>query len=370
MGRNAMQPPKLPLVQTYRPRTFLEQGVAVPFTTPLLMGTRVRAGDGSVELMVPNPAGGRGLYILAWEHVKELCQPTAHDVVLCRRITALAAISPASVRTVARAVAAEGLAGEAAAAAAVAADTREREAKAVTNSLLRMALLEQVAPHDICRGATVAEDESRVRQAVASIAPRLALSPEDVESTLAQLAEAFQQVGAQGQAPPARLPRLLALLEQVCAEVAGWGGDDADGEAAALVCGVAELTSSIAERNLNDARLLTADMPGLLQKWAQEPRTITKATERPDWVLDGWEQICLSWRSADDDKPVHDVLAEMARMVPGLPREAADWVGGPPEVVEKLNRVGRSVPSGTDWRNGMTAFSATARNERLRALVA
>jgi hypothetical protein len=50
--------PTLPLAQSYDPATFLERGAVVPFTTPLLSGTRARKAErGGAELLVPNPSG-------------------------------------------------------------------------------------------------------------------------------------------------------------------------------------------------------------------------------------------------------------------------------------------------------------------------
>lgn len=107
--------PTLPLVQSYHPTTFLDRGVAVPFTTPLLAGTRARPAErGGTELVVPNPSGGRGVYILPWGDLRALCNPTVHDRRLNERAAALPAIAPSSIRDVARQVAAEGLAGPAA----------------------------------------------------------------------------------------------------------------------------------------------------------------------------------------------------------------------------------------------------------------
>ncbi|MBU6498939.1 MAG: hypothetical protein KGQ40_10460, partial [Rhodospirillales bacterium] len=57
-----------PAVESFLPSTFLERGVAVPFTTPQLAGARARPGTRvPLELVVPNPSGGRGHYILPWD---------------------------------------------------------------------------------------------------------------------------------------------------------------------------------------------------------------------------------------------------------------------------------------------------------------
>jgi hypothetical protein len=365
-----MQSPDLPLVQSCQPTTFLDRGVAVPFTTPLLAGTRARrAAGGGIDLIVPNPAGGRGVYILAWEHVRELCRPTVHDTLLNRRIAALGAVTPPTIRSAAREVAAEGLAGEAATQAADAADAADRDARLLTNYLLLLALIAQLDPHgaDLPTGGAL---EWRARQAVAAIAPRLGRTPDDVALALEQLAEVLLAVGLPGQAPPARIPRLLALLRGVRTDIDGWGHarSEVDGAALArMVCMQADLTLLIADRTLHDAHRLTADIPALLQVWARDQASVADIAGRPEWLLDGWEQICLLWRSADDGQPAHGVLAEMIQMVPALPREAAAWLGHPIDM-EALHRFRRALPVTGDWRTGTNAFTQIARNERLRAL--
>ena len=79
-----------PLIQRYRPRSFRERGVVAPFTSPLLSGGRLRwvprmgvAGH-DLELVVPNPSGGKGFYILPWGDIGSIWRPTMHDVELGR----------------------------------------------------------------------------------------------------------------------------------------------------------------------------------------------------------------------------------------------------------------------------------------------
>ena len=82
------------------PRTFLEWGVAVPFTTPLLSSGRVRPGRrGRPEMLMPNPSGGRGLYVFDLAAAPEVTSLTLHDRLLVERLLALSATKvPAPVR--------------------------------------------------------------------------------------------------------------------------------------------------------------------------------------------------------------------------------------------------------------------------------
>ena len=93
----------LPLLDAYTPTSFQERGVAVPFTTPRLAGARIRRPERSgTEFIVPNPSGGRGVYVLHWGALRQLCRPTVHDTLLHQRIARLAVIDPAGVRLAAR----------------------------------------------------------------------------------------------------------------------------------------------------------------------------------------------------------------------------------------------------------------------------
>jgi hypothetical protein len=59
----------------------------------MLAGARLRNSERTgIELVLQNPSGGRGVYILRWPGVQALCSPTLHDTVLFRRLTSLAVI--------------------------------------------------------------------------------------------------------------------------------------------------------------------------------------------------------------------------------------------------------------------------------------
>ncbi len=102
-----------------QPATFLERGVTVPFATPFLLGARIRPTDtrSGLEVVIGNPSGERGFYIVPWGALPEVCAPTLHDRRIWQRLSDQTAIAPSLIRETARAVAAQGLAGRAAAAA-------------------------------------------------------------------------------------------------------------------------------------------------------------------------------------------------------------------------------------------------------------
>jgi hypothetical protein len=365
----------LPLVQSYHPTTFLERGVAVPFTTPMLSGARARPGErGGPELIVPSPSGSRGVYVLAWSSVRELCHPTVHDSRLNQKVAAMGTVTPSAIRAAARDVAAEGLAGRAAASAAGSARETEQQEVLVANFRLLLALVEQVEPDEAVQAADEATDsalEARAKRALARIAPRLGGSAEHLATSLENMAPLFAGTGLGVGGDAGRAGRALDVVRRVRNETLAWSqqASDESAEQAAMVANVADLTIGCTESTLADAHAQIRDMTGLLQRWLTEEAKIRQFAARPEWLLDGWEQVCLLWLTAQSDTARRAVLPEMTLMVPVIPREAGDWVERPIEM-DSATRFRRTVSLNEDWRTGSAVFGLVARNEQIRALAA
>jgi len=93
-----------------------ERGVAAPFTSPLLFATRLRLGAGlGIEVLVPNPAGRAGSFVLPWPAATEAFQPSLADQALIQALNPLLVagveLQPEHVRQAARLAACTGLAG-------------------------------------------------------------------------------------------------------------------------------------------------------------------------------------------------------------------------------------------------------------------
>lgn len=370
---DAPQPVSLPPVQAYHPTTFLERGVVLPFTTPALLGARARPGmRGGTEILVRNPAGGRGVYILPWDGVCGLCHPTVHDTILNQRLSALRSITPGSIRRVAREIAAEGLAGREASSAALARSDGERQDRLRANFLLLMRLLEQRAPAEMRamseRPGNGTDLDLRARRALARIAPDLGGTPESIASAVEELGVVFGDVGIAGQSTPARVQRLLDATCELRDDMRAFSRQSADDNApiAEMIAAVAALTVACANQTLNDAHALTGDVPALLRQWVDSPNTVTTLAGRPEWLVDGWEEICLLWRLAKGSAAQRSALAEMAMLVPVLPREVSNWVGVQIDT-ELVSRFRRTVRLNQDWRTG-TTVEQIAFNEHLRAM--
>lgn len=380
----------LQLSQTYQPLTFVERGVAVPFTTPVLHGARARPGQRTgIELIVPNPSGARGSYILPWTGVADMCRPTVHDRRLCERVTELNAISPSSLRRAARFVAAEGLAGREAKAAIQDAEERDRQQTTVTNYLLLMALMQQVETPGsgfaealaeaalTAEGPIMKEDaegqpseiERRAKRALAEVAPTLNSSPEEIADILEQMAEEFGPIGFGMHASGARIPREIIALTSFRNDMYAWSGDHIDnsGPVAAIIAEVAQVTLTCAQTTLADARVPTDDVYQLICAWPQQQDNIKLKLARPEWFLDGWGPICALWQEAEDDGSRRAAIDEIGLLLPVLPKEAAEWTGVAIEGETSGSRR-KIIPLNEDWRTGALVFDQIARAERRRAL--
>ena len=366
--------PSLSIAQAYQPTTFLERGVAVPFTTPALLGARARpAARGGLEILVPNPAaGGPGVYVLSWAGIGELCRPTVHDILLGQRIAASRGLTPAAVRAAARDIAAQGMAGRDAVAAAQAAVETDQQDLLGTNFHLLLALIGQIDPAEL---AGLGEDrtrsadlELRARQALARIGPKLGRVAAGIPATLDEIARGFAGIGSPAQTPPPRIIRLLASLGRLRADMAAWSTErkDASATQADMIAIVADVTLGCAERTVADAHAITDDMARMLRCWADSSASLAARIGRPDWLLDGWEKICLIWRCAEADVARQAALAEMTILLPVLPREVSAWMGKPIDV-DTVWRFRADIAGRGDWRTG-GSLDQVARNEALRAL--
>ena len=92
---------------------------------------------------------------------------------------------------------------------------------------------------------------------------------------------------------------------------------------------------------------------------------MVELVSRPEWLLDGWEQVCLLWRCSKIPDKRRAVLTEMAQLVPVMPREMAEWVT---VVADPGEHGGQTISLNKDWRTGIAVLNLTARNEHLRAL--
>jgi hypothetical protein len=370
-----MDMPNAALLRSHKPASFQERGVAVPFTTPMLAGARVRSAQRTgTEFVVPNPSGGRGVYILTWSSVRQLCRPTLHDTLLHQRISRLPVMNPGGVRLMARNLAAEGLAGRDASIAAAASVESDKKDLILANFLLLLTLMEQVEPAGLRIGAETGrtpELDHRARRIVAIVATSIGRTVRQISDDLEALSAVFVPIGLDAVTPDARLPRLTARLESAATSLAAWAERFPDDGCASLALSLSRsafVTSACATTILNAARGMTRKMPGLLRSWATAPAEVARQAGRAEWILDGWERICLLWEAADQPS-TRSTLREIAQLVPMLPQEGADLNGERLEL-EDLEPALRSAQLNAGWRAGGASHGLTARNERLQGRIA
>jgi hypothetical protein len=360
----------------YQPATFLDRGVTVPFTTPFLLGARIRpnASRAGLEVVITNPSGGRGNYIVPWPALPEICSPTLHDRRLWQRLSDQPVVSPPTVRETARAVAAEGLAGRDAAAAVARAVNEDGAARMRANFLLLLDLIRRTESREEALVSpfadTPANIEMRARRAVARFAPRLGVSAEIIAAWLEAIAAAFCGVGIPGDTSVSRARGLVNALQTMIAEIelfVAQSHDPGEQHAAVLVVDAARLTLGCAHTAFKDLDGLLSDTPGLLRGWREDSTELGRRASRPDWLLDGWHVITELWRDTDPSLR-EGALWEMALLAPVMPREVEEWLGIE-EDWDRPTRMRRVVRANEDWRSGRM-LDIVARNERLRSRAA
>ena len=122
-----------------------------------------------------------------------------------------------------------------------------------------------------------------------------------------------------------------------------------------------------AEAMLAQTRATLAEPVKLLQSWVASPDDAAGLAARCDWLLDGWEHICLVWKVADSDSSRRAALLEMTQSLPVWPREVNDWL--PAQIpLQAMNLACRVISRNDAWRSGAAALAMIERNEALRAM--
>ena len=369
-------------LQVHLPVTFIERGACVPFTSPPLVGARVRRGDrDTLELIIPNPSGLRGVYVVPWSAMAELCRPTAHDVKLAETIAGLTGISPRAVRQAAHQIGLEGWAGRDVAASVARARAADEQARLATNFHLLLRLVAQIehrtGPLGDLPKTRTAEMETRIKTALALVGSRLQRPTDglasDLEDSSALLAtcgidDGAAKTGMGPQAAPARMPQTVASLVEIRNELIGWREDDDEGSylIARMIVAAVDLTVVCANGTIRAARAPFSDIVQFLVRWHGAQTSVADVITRPEWLLDGWAPIVTLWREAEGPAQRRAALAEIAPLVPVIPKEAANWAALDVDV-EHPEQLRRFIPINQDWRSGVAVSDVVARNERRRA---
>ena len=286
--------------------------VSLPFTSPALIATRVRATSaGELEMLLSNPGGGRGIYVAHWAALRGYVAPSLHDIMLVDRVSgdigAAGPPSPASIRRAAFDVAAEGHCGRRVAQAGQRARDAERRGTCRIRAHLLLSLSHALNLTDAAAAAanpwtTEPDDhEAWLTEAPRLLAKRLDVAspwlPAELTTAIARIAALAWPLGLGPHAAEARLPRVLSLLSEVSRTCRSIVNLDR-----AVGVRVAEAAAA-----LHQARALLDDPIALLTAWRSDQPALLRMLEQPDWLLDGWDRICLL--SGDDKEGL--ALAQM-----------------------------------------------------------
>ena len=364
-----MSNPALPPTEFYQPASFRSRGVAVPFTTPLLAGARVREAK-RVELVVPNLSGGRGVYVLNWSGVRELCKPTVHDTVLYDRIAALPLIDPSGIRAAALDIAKQGYAGHAAAASAEAVTTEDQAQSFRACALLTARLLRQAdldGQHDAKLAGSPYFD-AQAATMLRRMAPAMGRSAVELEDAIAAISRGFASIGVDPDDRSARIPRSIDRLKQACVSLLQWVNKDPGNDIVGLglpLAGTIKAACEAGESVLTATRALLKNPATLLKRWFEHPESVPAMASRCEWLLDGWEPVCLLWLAANSTAARRASLLEMAQVLPALPSEVEDWPDVPVQD-HALHEACRVTSHSDAWRTGSASFTLVQRNEMFR----
>jgi hypothetical protein len=356
----------------FAPSTFAQRGVAVDFTTPLLVQSRIRQSDGDrVELILPNLAGGKGSYILAWRSLVQFATVTLHDHALYDAVLAIERMDPATVRTATLSVAAKGLAGRDAMRRAQTLLAQEKEEALLTNFLLVVDLLKLagISAQELMTGRTGEDTEARMKRAIFKVAHTLQISPEVLYQRIEVLTRSTFTVGLPWAPTPGRLRRLLGDLDAFAESLTQWQSRDvtAAAEVGRFAAAVAVHTTTLARLTMGESDGLIRNVLSIMRNWERDAKIISGQMSRLAWLLDGWSYIVALWTSVENEphERQRDTILEMARLIPVMPREISEWTdSGLDQESKSIQR--KWVRLNQDWRTGRNLMEAVARNEVLK----
>ncbi len=369
-----------------RPEQKLDAGVHLPFLAPLLGAVRLRSNPNGLEFVLPNPSGGRGVYIAAWSVVAGFAAPNLHDTLLVGRLSGLDSIGPADVRQAARLVALDGHAGqEAADAARQAQDALDIAALRLRAQLL-MSLARQggfVRPED----AVSCMDRDGFNMLATRLGwhgPQLAEALQEVSVRYASVAVGAGQMSGT-QAPGMPGPGTQGPGTQPPMRISGGIERNETGRWGRLLSLVQKLRGSLAEEQFNrggiDAALLGRIMTAadhcirqcalllpeikamlanplpVLDAWRAGSLVASGWLHGLESILDGWDRICLLWFDARSPRVRQLLIPEIAALT--RTSSSDGWSTGAGE------------PGGFAEENDGAGFSwerqRLTRNERIRA---
>lgn len=360
----------------WAPPSFAERGASVPFTTPIIVGARVRGRGEDLELVVPNPSGAKGNYILQWKSLPDVFTLTVHDRVLHRAIGEAGASTPDQVRRATLKTASTGLAGPAAAKQAKAMLKDEDDFKLLIQFSLLAETVAQLSQGSLQITLAHVQSETGRQQAkliLARVAHKVKLEGNELYALLEQWSDLIAAVGVPKLPKPPRLRRMRTRIEEFANSIGSWS--EIDKSDASPLGGLASLvareTASLASEHFTAIDAFMGRIDATVLGWEKVQAELENNVRRISWMLDGWDMLVAMWEDAVL-KPAFEQQAtvqELARILPIVPEEEVTGVRR-----DKLRDIGlqrrKLVKPMEDWVSGTIDADLRTRLERYKAKAA
>lgn len=360
----------------WAPPTFAERGASVPFTTPIIVGSRVRGRHDELELVVPNPSGAKGNYILGWKSLPEVFSLTVHDRVLHRAIDEAGASTPEAVRTATLRTASTGLAGPAAAKQAKALLKEQEDFKLLIQFTLLSETVKQLSQGQLQITLAHVQSETGRQQAkliLARVAHKVNIEGNELYARIEAWSDAIGAIGTPKGSKAPRLRKMRQRIEEFANSIGGWSEVDKSEQAplGGLASLVARETAALAAEVFAEADTFLEKIDRTVAKWDQSLEAISNSVERISWMLDGWDLLVAMWEDAVIKAP-HEQQAtvqELARILPIIPEEEVSGARR-----DKIRDIGvqrrKLVKPMEDWVTGTIDADLRTRLEKYKAKAA
>ena len=360
----------------WAPPTFAERGASVPFTTPIIVGARVRGRDKDLELVVPNPSGAKGNYILQWKSLPEVFTLSVHDRVLHRAIGEAMASNPSAVRTATLKTAATGLAGPAAAKQAKLVLKEEEDFKLLIQFSLLSETVAQLSAGQLQITLAHVQSDTGRQQAkliLARVAHKVNLEGNELYAMIEAWADHIVAIGTPKLPKAPRLRKMRNRIDEFANSIGSWS--EIDRSESAPIGGLASLvareTASLAAEHFAEVDGLLANFEATLGKWEKSQAELARLADRISWMLDGWDLLVAMWEDAVLKPPYEQQAAvqELARILPVVPEEEVH--GERRKIVRDIGLQRRKmVKPMEDWISGAIDPELRTRLERYKAKAA
>lgn len=365
------------LNENYRPTTFIERGVAIPFTTPALQYSRARPADrDEFEILIGGFTGDRTIYVLPIKALAEAFTLTVHDRALAEDIVSSGVRTPHAMRLSAYRVALTGLAGAAARTAARQGLDAEKDMELLTQYLLTSRVLELsgLTAQQVGQLIAAGKDDARIRREIKAAAVKLSIDPEKLNPYIDETARFAYPIGLPTAPVPGSVRRMFTRLKRFDEHLEHFI-ETSKSERANIAQFTREtlaLTLGLTEETVTsvDKRLGTIDKSTFV---ASNLRALKADCERVNWLLDGWEDILALFYGEHPDSrhpPPSHVMRILDPMFLKLPMVPTKEVAGDHDVVkESPIKTRRAVRASEDWRTGDMDLETVLRIEQMKARV-